>query len=124
MKCVTVGLERAPPVRAGLPKWGCRSGWDRAGRDRAGAGTGPGRGCRSGWDRARETGPGRGIVLAKNPLEDVRHSESVVYTMVNGRLYDAKTLAQIAPERVELPDGPDLETIRGDAAHAHCACGR
>lgn len=32
------------------------------------------------------------IVLDKNPLEDIRNSESVRYTMVNGRLYDAATM--------------------------------
>jgi len=34
------------------------------------------------------------IVLDKNPLEDIRHSESVTYTMVNGRLYDAATMQE------------------------------
>lgn len=32
------------------------------------------------------------IVLDKNPLENIRHTESIRYTMVNGRLYDAETL--------------------------------
>jgi len=32
------------------------------------------------------------IVLDKNPLEDIRNSNSVVYTMVNGRLYDTTTM--------------------------------
>ncbi|SKB75075.1 Imidazolonepropionase [Salegentibacter holothuriorum] len=35
------------------------------------------------------------IVLEKNPLEDIRNSESVIYTMVNGRLYDAETMNEI-----------------------------
>ena len=34
-------------------------------------------------------------VLAKNPLENIRDSESVVYTMINGRLYDAATMNEI-----------------------------
>ncbi|MGV3640785.1 MAG: amidohydrolase family protein [Adhaeribacter sp.] len=34
------------------------------------------------------------IVLDKNPLEDIRHSESVSYTMVNGRLFDAATMQE------------------------------
>jgi len=38
------------------------------------------------------------IVLEKNPLEDIRNSESVIYTMVNGRLFDAKTMNQIGNE--------------------------
>jgi imidazolonepropionase-like amidohydrolase/Tol biopolymer transport system component len=32
------------------------------------------------------------IVLDKNPLEDITNSNSVIYTMVNGRLYDANTM--------------------------------
>jgi len=35
------------------------------------------------------------IVLAKNPLEDIKNSESVIYTMVNGRLYDTETMNEI-----------------------------
>ena len=32
------------------------------------------------------------IVIEGNPLEDIRQSEKVTWTMVNGRLYDAATL--------------------------------
>jgi len=32
------------------------------------------------------------IVLNKNPLDDIRNSESIIYTMVNGRLYDSETM--------------------------------
>jgi imidazolonepropionase-like amidohydrolase/Tol biopolymer transport system component len=35
------------------------------------------------------------IVLEKNPLTDIRNSETVCYTMINGRLYDAHTMDQI-----------------------------
>ncbi len=35
------------------------------------------------------------LVLDKNPLEDIRNSESVLYTMVNGRLYDAASMDEI-----------------------------
>ncbi|WP_230680112.1 amidohydrolase family protein [Pontibacter rufus] len=35
------------------------------------------------------------IVLDKNPLENIQNSESVKYTMVNGRLYDSETMAEI-----------------------------
>jgi len=41
------------------------------------------------------------IVLDKNPLEDIGNSESVIYTMVNGRLFDAKTMNQIGNESEE-----------------------
>ncbi|GAB4142135.1 MAG: amidohydrolase family protein [Bacteroidia bacterium] len=35
------------------------------------------------------------IVLDKNPLENIRNSEFVRYTMVNGRLYDCETMNEI-----------------------------
>jgi hypothetical protein len=35
------------------------------------------------------------IILEENPLEDIRNSESVIYTMVNGRLFDASTMNEI-----------------------------
>ncbi|WP_460219244.1 amidohydrolase family protein [Psychroserpens sp. MEBiC05023] len=35
------------------------------------------------------------IVMDKNPLEDIRHSESIIYTMINGRLYDTETMNEI-----------------------------
>ena len=41
-------------------------------------------------------------VLDRNPLENIRHTNSVRYVMKNGRLYDANTLDQIAPVRKAL----------------------
>lgn len=35
------------------------------------------------------------IILDKNPLEDIHHSETVLFTMVNGRLYDCETMNEI-----------------------------
>src|SRR5690606_16296945 len=35
------------------------------------------------------------VVLERNPLENLRNSETVQMVMVNGRLYDAATLAQL-----------------------------
>lgn len=35
------------------------------------------------------------IVMDKNPLENIRNTESIRYTMVNGRLYDAETMNEI-----------------------------
>ena len=44
------------------------------------------------------------IVLDRNPLENIRHSESLAMVMLNGRLYDAKTLNEIGPSaRARLP---------------------
>ncbi|OUS02595.1 amidohydrolase [Flavobacteriales bacterium 33_180_T64] len=35
------------------------------------------------------------IVMNDNPLEDIRHSESIIYTMINGRIYDTETMNEI-----------------------------
>jgi imidazolonepropionase-like amidohydrolase/Tol biopolymer transport system component len=35
------------------------------------------------------------IVMERNPLEDIRHTESIRYTMINGRLYNAATMSEI-----------------------------
>ena len=35
------------------------------------------------------------IILDKNPLEDIKNSNSVIYTMVNGRLYDVDTMNEV-----------------------------
>ena len=35
------------------------------------------------------------VVLSKNPLENIRNSESVQMVMLNGRLYDAATMNEI-----------------------------
>ena len=37
------------------------------------------------------------IVVDGNPLQDIRQSEKVLWTMVNGRLYDANTLNETFP---------------------------
>ncbi|MBN8249754.1 MAG: amidohydrolase family protein, partial [Verrucomicrobia bacterium] len=37
------------------------------------------------------------LVLDRNPLEDIRNSDSVRYTILNGRVYDAMTLNELAP---------------------------
>lgn len=35
------------------------------------------------------------IIMDKNPLENIRNTESIRYTMVNGRLYDCETMNEI-----------------------------
>ncbi len=35
------------------------------------------------------------LVLEENPLEDIQNTNSILYTMVNGRLYDANTMNEI-----------------------------
>ncbi len=43
------------------------------------------------------------VVLAKNPLEKLENSDSVEMVCANGRLYDARTMAQIHPEPKARP---------------------
>ena len=43
------------------------------------------------------------VVLTRNPLEDIRNTDSVEMVMVNGRLYDAATLNQIGNHRSQRP---------------------
>jgi len=43
------------------------------------------------------------VVLEKNPLDDIRSSESIRFTMLNGRLYDARTMDELHPRKVKRP---------------------
>jgi imidazolonepropionase-like amidohydrolase/Tol biopolymer transport system component len=43
------------------------------------------------------------IVLDRNPLEDIRHTNSIRYVMKNGELYEGDTLKMIWPVERELP---------------------
>jgi imidazolonepropionase-like amidohydrolase len=56
------------------------------------------------------------VVLDGNPLEDIRFTETVRYVMANGRLYDAHTLDQIAPDEKKLPPRPDLDFLSAASA--------
>ena len=48
------------------------------------------------WIGSLETGKlADFLVLDKNPLENIRDSESIRYTIANGRLYDAETMNEI-----------------------------
>ncbi len=43
------------------------------------------------------------LVLDGNPLDDLRETQNIRYTVANGRLYDAATMDQVWPARVERP---------------------
>jgi adenine deaminase len=58
------------------------------------------------------------IVLDGNPLEDLMVLEQVSMTMINGRLFDSETMAQLAPEA--LP-APEFYWQRHGIARAHAA---
>ncbi|MFQ5767298.1 MAG: amidohydrolase family protein [Acidobacteriota bacterium] len=59
-------------------------------------------------------------VINGNPLEDIRASESAVYTVLNGRVYEAETMNQVAPDRVERKEfffeKPGGDTVHPDTA--------
>ena len=43
------------------------------------------------------------VVLAKNPLDDIRNTNSVRYVMKNGELFEGDTLNQVWPQQKPLP---------------------
>jgi imidazolonepropionase-like amidohydrolase len=46
------------------------------------------------------------IILDANPLDDITNSDRIVHVMLNGRLYDAATLHEIAPRERPRPSLP------------------
>ncbi len=74
------------------------------------------------------------IVLDENPLDDIRNSELVQYTMINGRIYDAMTMNEVGNhprERTafywERPGSSDAFVWRGEGVGFelnHCSCFR
>ena len=57
------------------------------------------------------------VVIDGNPLEDLRRSEFVLYTMINGRLYEAASMNQIGNEPAERQPF-FFELPGGDTIHA------
>src|SRR5690606_23165278 len=43
-------------------------------------------------------------VIDGNPLADIRASENVAYTMINGRLFEAATMNEVAPKARVRPE--------------------
>lgn len=72
------------------------------------------------------------VVLNENPLENIRNTDSVTHTMVNGRLFDAANMNEVGnQQRERLPfwwerDGYDEEfdwhAITLSPAGLHCTC--
>jgi imidazolonepropionase-like amidohydrolase/Tol biopolymer transport system component len=56
------------------------------------------------------------VVIEGDPLSDLRSSENVLYTLLGGRLYDAATMNQVFPERVER-EPLFFEKEGGDTIH-------
>jgi len=71
------------------------------------------------------------LVLDKNPLENIRHTERIRYTMVNGRLYDAETMNEtgnINKTRAkfywELNKNADSFPWHDETVEDGCMCGK
>jgi imidazolonepropionase-like amidohydrolase/Tol biopolymer transport system component len=71
------------------------------------------------------------IVLDKNPLDDIRNTETVRYTMVNGRLYDAETMSETGNYNKtrskfywELGKNADSFPWHNETVEGGCSCGR
>lgn len=69
------------------------------------------------------------VVLDKNPLENIQNSNSVSYTMINGRLYDAATMNEVGnynrPRTTFFWEQSSYS--KGAAPHGEsegCSCGR
>jgi Tol biopolymer transport system component/imidazolonepropionase-like amidohydrolase len=60
------------------------------------------------------------LVLDGDPRQDLRQTENVGLVMINGRLFDARTLAQLQPEAKAPPQGPDLNAIPHEHWDAGC----
>jgi hypothetical protein len=58
-------------------------------------------------------------VLDKNPLDDIKNTNTIHYVMKNGRLYDGNTLAEIWPRQKDVAklwwQEPDPVSTQGAA---------
>jgi adenine deaminase len=71
------------------------------------------------------------IVLDKDPLENIRNTETVRYTMVNGRLFDAEMMNETGNYNKprskfywELRKNADSFPWHDQATEAECGCGK
>lgn len=56
------------------------------------------------------------LVLDRDPLADIRNSNSIAMVMLGGRLYDANTLDEVHPRQRTLPAQPWAYAVPGGAA--------
>lgn len=60
------------------------------------------------------------IVIEGDVLNDIRQSENIKYTVINGKLYDAARMDQLAPEQLPLPDGPFIDEVTRSEIGSGC----
>ncbi len=70
------------------------------------------------------------VIMEKNPLDNIRNTETIEYVMVNGRIYDAKTMNQVGnhPEQRlpfywENPTGSDAFIWKDGVGFGQVGCG-
>jgi hypothetical protein len=54
------------------------------------------------------------IVYGSDPLADLKQSENIDLVMLNGRLYDARTLDELEPDAKPLPPKPFIDEVTPD----------
>jgi imidazolonepropionase-like amidohydrolase/Tol biopolymer transport system component len=71
------------------------------------------------------------VVMAKNPLDNIRNTESIQYVMVNGRLYDTETMNQVGNSKKlrdkffwEMNRNPGVFDWHEETESEGCSCGR
>ena len=74
------------------------------------------------------------IVLDKNPLEDIKNSEEILYTMINGKLFIAETMEEYGKDKPkrnkfywEMPNASQSFILNAETesfSHPHCVCGK
>ena len=71
------------------------------------------------------------LVLDKDPLENIRNTESIRYTMVNGRLYDAETMNETGNYNKQRPKfywelnkNADSFPWHDETTEVGCMCGK
>jgi hypothetical protein len=72
--------------------------------------------------------------LEKNPLDDIKNSEMIVYTMINGKLYESETMEEYGKDKPkrnkfywEMPNASQsyqLDSETNSFSHPHCVCGK
>jgi len=51
------------------------------------------------------------LIMDKNPLENIRNTNSIKYVMKNGRMYEGDSLNEVYP-RVQTAPGPEWKVDR------------
>lgn len=60
------------------------------------------------------------VIMDKNPLDNIRNTNTITHVMKNGRLYDGNTLDEVYPREKKAPDfywvkdGPDTMSLPGE----------